>query len=99
MLDQNIKLLLLKYLLDRDVPRFRPPEFVQAVHESGDPPSHPFRGARAQEPNGRLLRHLLRVRAEWCGKQRHSACKKRPPVYHPIARLVHWHCLSGALPY
>ena len=50
--------------LDRDIATVDPTKFAQPLNESGKQLAAPRRRARAQEPNGRQLAHLLRPRRE-----------------------------------
>ena len=51
-------------ILDRDGATLDPAEFAQPLHKSGGPLAPGRRRARAQEPDGRQLRRLLRARRE-----------------------------------
>ena len=51
-------------ILDRDGAALDPAEFAQPLHKSGGPLAPGRRRARAQEPDGRQLRRLLRARRE-----------------------------------
>ena len=51
-------------ILDRDGATLDPAEFAQPLHKSGGPLALGCRRARAQEPDGRQLRRLLRPRRE-----------------------------------
>ena len=51
-------------ILDRDGAALDPAEFAQPLHKGGGPLAPSRRRARAQEPDGRQLRRLLRPRRE-----------------------------------
>ena len=51
-------------ILDRDGATLDPAEFAQPLHKSGGPWAPGRRRGRAQEPDGRQLRRLLRTRRE-----------------------------------
>src|SRR5262245_65306224 len=51
-------------ILDDDVATLDPPKFAQSLHESRNPWGRRRRRGRAQEPDDRQFRHLLRARRE-----------------------------------
>ncbi len=51
-------------ILDRDSATLDPAEFAQPLHKSGGPLALGRGSARAQEPDSRQLRRLLRARRE-----------------------------------
>ena len=51
-------------ILDRDGATLDPAEFAQSLHKGGGPLAPGRRRGRAQEPDGRQLRRLLRARRE-----------------------------------
>ena len=71
-------------ILDRDGAALDPAEFAQPLHESGDPLALGRRRGRAQEPDGRQLRRLLRARGE--RPRRRRAAEKRDELAPLIIR-------------
>ena len=67
--------------LDRDGAALDPAEFAQPLHKSGDPlASRRKASARAQKPDGRQLRRLLRARRE---RPRDRAAEQRDELAPP----------------
>ena len=68
-------------ILDRDGATLDPAEFAQPLHKSGDPWARSRRRGRAQEPDGRQLRRLLRARRE--RPRRRRAAEQRDELAPP----------------
>ena len=71
-------------ILDRDGATLDPAEFAQPLHKGGDPLARDRRRGRAQEPDGRQLRRLLRTRRERPCSRRAAEERDELPSPHGI---------------
>src|SRR5262249_42292219 len=69
-------------ILDDEVATFDPAEYVQPLQKGGDPIAMGRKRSRAQEPDGRWLRRLLRARRERpSGYSAAEKCDEVPPPH------------------
>src|SRR5262249_49691130 len=71
-------------ILDDEVATFDPAEDVQPLPKGGDPIAMGRKRSRAQEPDGRWLRRLLRARREWPRNSRAAEQRDELAASHSI---------------